>query len=111
MEKIQMYFKNIERRKLILLITFTMLLSLLINYNTKEKLENGYQFFLSFFSILLNVFSFIFFMLVLIAQEERKDKDPYYLFRYVTFTFLFILLIGPFLYLWSMREVILHLKW
>jgi hypothetical protein len=111
MEKIQMYFKNIERRKLILLITFTMLLFLLINYNTKEKLESGYQFFLSFFSILLNVLTFIFFMLVLIAQEERRKSDPFYLFKYVTFTFFFILLIGPFLYLWSMREVILHLKW
>lgn len=111
MKKIQLYFKNIERRKLILLITFTIMLSLFINYNTKEKLENGYQFFLSFFSILLNVLSFIFFMLVLIAQEERKDKDPFHLFRYVTFTFLFILLMGPFLYLWSMRDIIMHLKW
>lgn len=98
MNQLEMLLKNIERRKLFLLLTFTIIFSLLINYQTKEKLESGYQFFLSFFSILLNVLTFIFFMLVLIAQEERRKSDPFYLFKYVTFTFLFILLIGPFLY-------------
>jgi hypothetical protein len=111
MKNVQILLRNIDRRKIILILSFTMLLFIFINFQTKEKLESGYQFFLSFFSILINVLTFIFFMLVLIAQEERRKADPFYLFKYVTFTFLFILLIGPFLYLWSMREVILHLKW
>jgi hypothetical protein len=103
--------KDIDRRKILLLITFTTLFFLFINYNTKDKLTNGYHFFLSFFSIVFNLYSFIFFMLVLIAQEERKPKDPFYLFRYVAYVFLLILFIGPFIYLWSMRDIIAHLSW
>jgi hypothetical protein len=111
MNKIQMQLKNVDRRKLIVILTFTIILSLLINFNTKDKLENGYQFFLSFFAIYLNVLTFIFFMLVLKAQEEPKVKNPFYLFNYVTYVFLIIFFLAPFLYLWSMGDVIMQLKW
>jgi hypothetical protein len=106
-----MKLKNVERRKTLILMTFSTILFLLINYNTKDKMNNGYQFFLSFFSIVLNLFSFIFFMLVVMAQEEKKPVDPFHLFRYVTYVFLSILLMAPFLYLWSMWDLILQLKW
>jgi hypothetical protein len=106
-----MRLKNVERRKTLILMTFSTILFLLINYNTKDKMNNGYQFFLSFLSIVLNLFSFIFFMLVIMAQEEKKTPNPFYLFRYVTYVFLLILLMAPFLYLWSMWDLILHLKW
>jgi hypothetical protein len=111
MKKIQMQLKTVERKKIFLLVVFTLVLSLVINITLKEKLENGYQFFLSFFAIYLNVLSFIFFMLVIDAQEEPKGKNPFYLFKYVTYLFLMILLIAPFLYLWSMGDVIMQLKW
>jgi hypothetical protein len=111
MKKIQMQLKTVERKKIFLLVAFTLVLSLVINITAKEKLENGYQFFLSFFAIYLNVLSFIFFMLVIDAQEEPKGKNPFYLFKYVTYLFLLILLIAPFLYLWGMGDVIMQLKW
>ena len=82
-----------------------------LNLQTKQKLENGYEFFLSFLSVLVNASTFIFFMLVVISQEERKPKDPFYLFRYVSYVFLFLLAIAPFIYLWSMQDVIMHLNW
>ena len=110
-QKIQMQLKTVERKKIFLLVAFTLVLSLVINITAKEKLENGYQFFLSFFAIYLNVLSFIFFMLVIDAQEEPKGKNPFYLFKYVTYLFLLILLIAPFLYLWGMGDVIMQLKW
>ena len=106
-----MRLKNVERRKTLILMTFSTILFLLINYNTKDKMNNGYQFFLSFLSIVLNLFSFIFFMLVIMAQEEKKAADPFHLFKYVTYVFLSILLIAPFLYLWSMWDLILQLRW
>lgn len=111
MKKIQMQLKTFERKKVFLLVTFSLVLSAVININTKEKLDNGYQFFLSFFGIYLNVLSFIFLMLVINAQEEPQGKNPFYLFKYVTYVFLFILFIAPFLYLWSMGDVIMQLKW
>ena len=52
-----------------------------------NNIENGYEFFLSFLSVLLNASTFIFFMLVVISQEERKPKDPFYLFRYLSKVF------------------------
>ena len=106
-----MKLKNVERRKTLILMTFSTILFLLINFNTKDKMNNGYQFFLSFLSIVLNLFSFIFFMLVIMAQEEKKPADPFYLFKYVTYVFLSILIMAPFLYLWSMWDLILQLKW
>ncbi len=106
-----MKLKNVERRKTLILMTFSTILFLLINYNTKDKMNNGYQFFLSFLSIVLNLFSFIFFMLVIMAQEEKKPADPFHLFKYVTYVFLSILIMAPFLYLWSMWDLILQLKW
>ena len=111
MKKIQMQLKIVDRKKIFLLVAFTLILSVVINMNTHNKLENGYQFFLSFFVIYLNLLSFIFLMLVINAQEEPKVKNPFYLFKYVTYLFLIILFIAPLLYLWSMCDVILKLKW
>ena len=111
MKKIQMQLKTVERKKVFLLVALSLVLSTVINITTKEKLENGYQFFLSFFGIYLNVLSFVFLMLVIDAQEEPKGKNPFYLFKYVTYLFLIILFIAPFLYLWSMGDIIMHLKW
>lgn len=60
MNSITKKLNEINRRKMLLLITFTTLFFLFINYNTSDKLNNGYHFFLSFFSIVFNLFSFIF---------------------------------------------------
>ena len=111
MKKIEILLKTIDKKKVSFLLTLTVIFSSVINLLTKQKLENGYEFFLSFLSVLLNASTFIFFMLVVISQEERKPKDPFYLFRYVSYLFLLLLAIAPFIYLWSMQDVIMHLNW
>jgi hypothetical protein len=111
MKKIQLQLKTIDKKKAQLLLSFSMVFSIIIHLQTKQKLENGYEFFLSFLSVLLNASTFIFFMLVVIVQEERKSKDPFYLMRYVSYVFLFLFAIAPFIYLWSMQDVIMHLNW
>ena len=111
MKKIEALLKTINKKKVLLIVSFTMAFSSYVHLQTKEKLENGYEFFLSFLSVLLNASTFIFFMLVVISQEERKPKDPFYLFRYVSYLFLLLLAIAPFIYLWSMQDVIMQLNW
>ena len=128
MKKIEILLKTIEKKKVLFLVLFTISISSYINLLTKEKLENGYEFFLSFLSIFLNISCLILFMLVQNAQVEkkpkepfrffssnfielRKSKDPFYLMRYISYLFLFLFAIAPFIYLWSMQDVIMHLNW
>lgn len=128
MKKIEILLKTIEKKKVLFLVLFTISISSFTNLLTKEKLENGYEFFLSFILILFKIYSCIFFMLVFFAQEEqkpkapfrffssnfveqRKSKDPFYLMRYLAYLFLFLFAIAPFIYLWSMQDVIMQLNW
>ena len=128
MKKIEGLLKKIDKKKVLLLVTFTMAFSSFVHLQTKEKLENGYEFFLSFLSILLNISSLILFMVVQNAQvekkpkvpfrffssnfiEQRKSNDPFYLMRYLGYLFLCLLVMFPFIYLWSMQDVIMHLNW
>ena len=128
MKKIEILLKTIDKKKVSFLLTLTVIFSSVINLLTKQKLENVYEFFLSFLSILLNISSLILFMVVQNAQvekkpkvpfrffstnfvEQRKSKDPFYLMRYLGYLFLFLLAIAPFIYLWSMQDVIIHLNW
>jgi hypothetical protein len=128
MKKIKILLKKIDKKKVSFLLTLTVIFSSVINLLTKQKLENGYEFFLSFLSIFLNISCLILFMLVQNAQvvkipkepfrffssnfiEQRKSKDPFYLMKYLAYLFLFFLAIAPFIYLWSMRDVIMHLNW
>ena len=128
MKKIEILLKTIDKKKVSFLLTLTVIFSSVINLLTKQKLENGYEFFLSFLSIFLNISSLILFMLVQNAQvekkpkvpfrffssnfiEQRKSKDPFYLMRYLGYLLLTIFAIAPFIYLWSMQDVIMHLNW
>ena len=111
MKKIELLLKKIDRKVLQHLLTVSIIFSAFVNYATNNKLQNGFQFYISFFSILVNIYCFVLFMLVLIVQENRSPKDPFYLFRYVSYLFLILMFISPFIYLWSMREVIAHLQW
>ena len=128
MKKIEILLKTIEKKKVLLLVSFTMVFSSYVHLQTKEKLENGYEFFLSFLSNVLYIYSCIFLMLVFNAQqvkkpkepfrffssnfiEQRKSKDPFYLMRYLGYLFLCLFVMFPFIYLWSMQDVIMHLNW
>jgi hypothetical protein len=51
MKKIYLELKTIDKKRVLLLVSFTMGFSSYIHLQTKEKLENGYEFFLSFFPI------------------------------------------------------------
>ena len=128
MKKIEILLKTIDKKKVSFLLTLTVIFSSVINLLTKQKLVNGYEFFLSFLSIFLNISSLILFMLVQNAQvekkpkepfrffssnfvEQRKSNDPFYLMRYLGYLFLCLLVMFPFIYLWSMQDVIMHLNW
>ena len=128
MKKIEILLKTIEKKKVLFLVLFTISISSYINLLTKDKLENGYEFFLSFILVLFKIYSWIFLMLVFFAQEEkkpkipfrffssnfieqRKSKDPFYLMRYLGYLLLTLFAIAPFIYLWSMQDVIMHLNW
>ena len=128
MKKIEILLKTIDKKKVSFLLTLTVIFSSVINLLTKQKLENVYEFFLSFLSILLNISSLILFMVVQNAQvekkpkvpfrffssnfiEQRKSNDPFYLMRYLGYLFLCLLVMFPFIYLWSMQDVIMHLNW
>ena len=128
MKKIEILLKTIDKKKVSFLLTLTVIFSSVINLLTKQKLENGYEFFLSFLSILLNISSLILFMVVQNAQvekkpkvpfrffssnfiEQRKSNDPFYLMRYLGYLFLCLLVMFPFIYLWSMQDVIMQLNW
>jgi hypothetical protein len=128
MKKIEILLKTIDKKKVLLLVSFTMVFSSYVHLQTKEKLENGYEFFLSFLSNVLYIYSCIFLMLVFNAQqvkkpkepfrffssnfiEQRKSKDPFYLMRYLGYLFLCLFVMFPFIYLWSMQDVIMHLNW
>ena len=128
MKKNEILLKTIDKKKVSFLLTLTVIFSSVINLLTKQKLENGYEFFLSFLSIFLNISSLILFMLVQNAQvekkpkepfrffssnfvEQRKSNDPFYLMRYLGYLFLCLLVMFPFIYLWSMQDVIMHLNW
>ena len=71
MKKIQLQLKTIDKKKAQLLLSFSMVFSIIIHLQTKQKLENGYEFFLSFLSIFLNISCLILFMLVQNAQVEK----------------------------------------
>ena len=128
MKKIEILLKTIDKKKVSFLLTLTVIFSSVINLLTKQKLENGYEFFLSFLSIFLNISSLILFMLVQNAQvekkpkepfrffssnfvEQRKSNEPFYLMMYLGYLFLCLLVMFPFIYLWSMQDVIMHLNW
>lgn len=60
MKKIEGLLKKIDKKKVSFLLTLTLIFSSVINLQTKHKLENGYEFFLSFLSVISNTFAFIF---------------------------------------------------
>ena len=77
----------------------------------KDMFENGYYFYFFFFSILPLIISSIIMFLQIVYQLEGPPRSPFYLLKYSFYFMILILSSAPFLYLWSMRDVISHLKW
>ena len=80
------------------------------NY-TKDKLKDGYQFLLSFSSILPIIFIFLKFQSLFLFDIKRNPTQLNNSLKYVVYAMILIFASAPFLSLWSMRDVISHLKW
>ena len=80
------------------------------NY-TKDKFKDGYQFLLSFSSILPIIFIFLKFQSLFLFDIKRYPTQLNNSLKYVVYAMILIFASAPFLYLWSMRDVISHLKW
>lgn len=103
---------NDSKRKIYLyLFGLAMPLMILVNQFSKQKNQNGYQFVFSFLSILPMIILFDIIMLNSIKEDAKNPSNPFYLMKYVVYFFLFLISVGPLLYLWSMRDVISQLKW
>jgi hypothetical protein len=111
MKNVSIYSMEVKRKRYIILFGLCIPLMIVVNHFTHEKLSNGYQFFLFFFSILSTVFVFDLIMLKAIKEDATQSPNPFYLMKYVGYTFLILFSSGPFIYLWSMRELIAQLKW
>ena len=77
MKKIQLQLKTIDKKKAQLLLSFSMVFSIIIHLQTTQKLENGYEFFLSFLSVLLNASTFIFFYACGHFTRRKKTKRSF----------------------------------
>jgi hypothetical protein len=102
--------KIITKKEFYYVISALFIANITNNY-TKDKFIDGYQFFLSFFSILplyILILRFFNFALLDIKYNPTQLKKS---LKYVFYALILIFGSAPFLYLWSMRDVISHLKW
>jgi hypothetical protein len=110
MKNLKKYINNL-RFKTFFLIYVICMINLMFANSSKHIFKNGYDFFYSFFSILLVYILGVFFMLRLVYELEGPPRSPFYLLKYSFYFMILILSCAPFLYLWAMRDVISHLKW
>ncbi len=92
-------------------VMYFMAFALIIMSVTSGYTKDGYQFFLSFFSILPVYILGVVFMLRLVYELEGPPRSPIFLLKYSFYFMILILSTAPFLYLWGMRDVISYLKW
>lgn len=100
-----------KRKNFIYLFGLCLPLLFLTYRYTHEKHTDGYQFLLFFFSILPTIYVFDLILLNAIKEEALISRNPFYLMKYVVYAFLILFSLGPFVYLWSMREQLIQLKW
>ena len=99
------------QKKIIFLLPITIFISFLITKYTPEKFVDGLQFVFSFLSVLpmvfVNLYLLNFFLQKLLSNPNKLNNS----LKYVAYTMILIFALAPFLYLWSMRDVISQLKW
>lgn len=100
-----------KRKNFIYLFGLCLPLLFLTYRYTHEKHTDGYQFLLFFFSILPTIYVFDLILFNAIKEEALISRNPFYLMKYVVYAFLILFSLGPFVYLWSMREVLPQLRW
>jgi hypothetical protein len=94
----------------IIQLAFTIIM-LFVNYITTRKFEIGYQFSLSFISIIPIDILMILLMIRIQKEVENTSTRSIYLIKFFANLMILVFVIAPFLYLWSMSDVIKHLKW
>ncbi len=111
MRQIKNYIINADKKKInYLQLLFTSIM-LVVHFYTKQKFENGYQFFISFLSILPVAFFMVTTLFRSVFELEGPPRNPFYLMKYPAYIMIMIFAFAPFLYLWCMWDVILNLKW
>ena len=111
MNKIQKPSHQIVVKKDLYFTTCALFIMTATHNYTKDKFKDGYQFLLSFFSILPIIFIFLKFQSLFLFDIKRNPTQLNNSLKYVVYVMILIFASAPFLYLWSMRDVISHLKW
>ncbi len=103
--------KHLDNKKLFLFFVISMI-SWMNAYSFRKHMYDSGYFFVFFYFLILPLFIyFIIFMLRLVYQLEGPPRSPFHLLKYSFYFMILIVSSTPFLYLWSMRDVISHLKW
>ena len=111
MNKIQKPSHQIVVKKDLYFTTCALFIMTVTHNYTKDKFKDGYQFLLSFFSILPIIFIFLKFQSLFLFDIKRNPTQLNNSLKYVVYAMILIFASAPFLYLWSIRDVISHLKW
>ena len=111
MSKFRNYIKNLDKKTLIIFHVIAFISWMIAVSNRNHHFENSYRFFITFLSILPVYMLGIVLLFRGIYNLEGPPRSPFHLLKY---SFYFIILsLSSFLiyFLWSMRDVISHLKW
>ena len=111
MNKIQKPSLQIVSKKELYFTACALFIMTVTHNYTKDKFKDGYQFLLSFFSILPIIFIFLKIQCLFLLDIKRNPTQLNNSIKYVVYAIILIFASAPFLYLWSMRDVISHLKW
>jgi hypothetical protein len=111
MNKIQKPSHQIVSQKVLFYTVCALFIMTVTNNYTKDKFKDGYQFLLSFFSILPTFIIFLKIQSRILLDIKRNPTQLNNSLKYVIYAIILIFGSAPFLYLWGMRDVISHLKW
>ena len=111
MSKLRNYIQNIDKKTLYKFKVLAYTSWLIGFFCRNHNFENGYHFFFTFFSILPIIIFGIVTMLRIVYQLEGPPRSPFHLMKYSYYFIILLVSSAPFLYLWSMRDVISNLKW
>ena len=111
MNKIQKPSHQIVSKKELYFTACALFIMTVTHNYTKEKFKDGYQFLLSFFSILPTIYIILKIQSLILLDIKRNPTQLNNSLKYVIYALILIFGSAPFLYLWGMRDVIRNLKW
>ena len=103
--------KELIQKKFLFLIPITSIISHFTNKYTPDKFVIGYQFIFSFLSIIPSVFILLYALYLVLYNISSNPSRLNSSLKYIGYALILIFSCAPFLYLWSMRDVISQLKW